>query len=173
MKKGLLIVNTGNGKGKSTAAFGTMLRAVGQGLHVCVVQFVKGGWKYGELKAVERFRDLVDFFVIGKGFIFDDADKSEHREAAQKAWEKAKEVIRSGNYGLIILDELTYIINYGFVPVEDILEVLQNRDPAMHVIITGRKAHPDLLEAADLVTEMVEQKHPFHKGIKAQKGIEY
>lgn len=173
MTKGLIIINTGNGKGKSTAAFGAMLRACGQGLRVCVVQFIKGTWKYGEMEAVKRFSDLVDFFVIGKGFIFDNENSEEHKTAAKEAWGKASAAILSGAYDLIILDELTYIANYDFVPVGEIISVLNRRSPSLHVIITGRKAPPDLLAMADLVTEMTEIKHPYHQGVKAQKGIEF
>lgn len=173
MKKGLLIVNTGNGKGKTTAALGTAFRALGHGMKVCVIQFIKGSWKYGELESAKRFSDLMEFNVMGKGFTWKSKDIEEDKKAAQEAWEKAGIAIRSNEFDLIVLDELTYLMIYNMVPKETILRDLIQRPENLHIIVTGRDAPPELMECADMVTEMKAIKHPFEKGIKAQKGVEF
>ena len=173
MSQGLLIVNTGDGKGKTTAALGQAFRAVGHGFRVCFLQFLKGSWKYGELEAAKRFEDLMEIRALGKGFTWQSEDLNEDIQSARDAWDLAKQVIASGKFKMVVLDELTYLITYGMVPEEDILNTLRNRPPELHVVVTGRDASPGLIELADLVTEMNEIKHPFRNGIKAQRGIEF
>jgi cob(I)alamin adenosyltransferase len=173
MKKGLLIIFTGHGKGKTTAALGQITRAAGHGKKTAVVQFIKGGWKYGEIEGIKGFGDLVDFNVAGEGFLFKKENLDEDRKTAQKAWETAQKFIESGEHFLVILDELTYLFHYGFLSVDEVLQTLSARNPEVHVIITGRDAPGQLIEAADLVTEMKVLKHPFQNGVKAQKGIEW
>jgi cob(I)alamin adenosyltransferase len=173
MTQSLLIVNTGNGKGKTTAALGQAFRAVGHGFKVCFLQFLKGSWKYGELEAAKRFEDLMEIRALGKGFTWKSEDLNEDIQSARDAWDLAKEIIASGKFKMVVLDELTYLITYGMVPEEDILNTLRNRPPDLHVVVTGRDASPGLIELADLVTEMNEIKHPFRNGIKAQRGIEF
>jgi cob(I)alamin adenosyltransferase len=173
MKKGLLIVHTGNGKGKTTAALGLAMRALGHGLKVCIIQFIKGSWKYGELSSAKLFGELLDLHVMGKGFTRKSQDIEADKKIAQDAWEFAKQVLASEEYQMVILDELTYLIKYGFIPETEVLGVLAKRREDLHVVVTGRNASQALIEAADLVTEMIERKHPLKKGIKAQKGIEF
>jgi cob(I)alamin adenosyltransferase len=173
MKKGLLIINTGNGKGKTTAALGMAFRALGHGMRVCVIQFIKGTWKYGELSSAKRFDDLLEFHVKGNGFTWKSADLEKDKAIARDAWELAKEKIYSNSYSLVILDELTYLIKFGMVDETEIVTALANRPSDLHVVVTGRDASEKLVEAADLVTQMVVEKHPFKKGIKAQKGVEF
>ena len=172
-EKGLLMVNTGNGKGKSTAAFGLIMRAVGHGMRVGVVQFVKGAWSTGETVALERFDDLVDFYTMGEGFTWETQDRERDIAAAKAAWAKAQELMADPKYQLVVLDELNIVLRMDYLPVADVLEVLTNRRPDLHVMVTGRTAKPELIEAADLVTEMTLVKHPFQAGIKAQPGIEF
>jgi len=173
MTNGLLIVYTGNGKGKTTAALGMAMRAAGHGLRVCVIQFIKGSWHYGELDGVQRFEGLIDLHVMGKGFTWKSENLDEDTRLAKEAWKFAVETIDSGKYHIVILDEFTYLLHYGMLPAKPCLEKLQNRPPEQHVVVTGRYAPQELIEAADLVTEMREIKHPFKSGIKAQKGIEF
>jgi cob(I)alamin adenosyltransferase len=173
MSQGLLIVNTGDGKGKTTAALGQAFRAIGHGFRVCFLQFLKGSWKYGELEAAKRFEDLMEIRALGKGFTWQSEDLNEDIQSARDAWDLAKQVIASGKFKMVVLDELTYLITYGMVPEEDILNTLRNRPPELHVVVTGRDATPGLIELADMVTEMNEIKHPFRNGIKAQRGIEF
>jgi cob(I)alamin adenosyltransferase len=174
MEKGLLMVFTGNGKGKTTSALGMALRSAGHGLKVCVIQFIKGSWKYGEIDAMKRFDAEIDFHVMGRGFTFKSDDIQKDRTMAQDAWEFAQLAIFSGKYHLVILDEFTYPINYGIVEIAPVLEVLAQKPDRVHVAITGRDAPYSIIEAADLVTEMREVKHPFKTaGIIAQKGIEF
>jgi cob(I)alamin adenosyltransferase len=173
-KKGLLIIYTGNGKGKTTAALGLAVRALGHGLRVCIVQFIKKQRNCGELKLKDLYPQLLHYHVMGKGFIKDtDTIKAGHRKAAKKAWSFAEKIIRSRTYQLIILDELTYLISLSFLKEYEIVDVLMKRPERLHIVVTGRNASPLLIKAADLVTEMREIKHPFHKGVKAQKGIEW
>ncbi|MGQ9733081.1 MAG: cob(I)yrinic acid a,c-diamide adenosyltransferase [Candidatus Zipacnadales bacterium] len=171
--KGLLTVNTGRGKGKTTAAFGAVFRALGHGWRVCVIQFLKGPWNYGELKAAARFRDLLEIHVLGAGFTWQSEDLAEDTRIAREAWAFAKQTLAEGRHNLIVLDELTYLVKYGMLEESEILEALASRPAGMHVIITGRDASPGLIEAADIVTEMECLRHPYEKGVKAQRGIEY
>jgi len=173
MKKGLLIVFTGKGKGKTTAALGLVFRALGHGFKVCVIQFIKGTWKYGELISSKRFEDLLDFHVMGKGFTWESENLQEDIKSAKEAWNFAKEAILSGKYQIVVLDELTYLIKYKMVSEGEIVGFLSNRPEELHIVVTGRDAPNSLIESADLVTEMVSLKHPYDRGIKAQKGIEY
>ena len=174
-KIGLILVNTGNGKGKTTAALGMALRAWGQGMKVLVLQFIKGGWKYGELKAAEKLGPDFEMRQLGEGFIKGPGDQSleEHRHAAAEALAAARTEISSGKYDLIILDELLYAVNYGLVSLADTLDLMAKKPDALHLVLTGRNAPPEIIERADLVTEMKEIKHHYNRGIPAQKGIEY
>jgi cob(I)alamin adenosyltransferase len=172
-RKGLLMVHTGNGKGKTTAALGLAFRALGHQLPVCVIQFIKGNWKYGELKTAERFTGLLDFHVVGEGFTWKSKDLDRDRKAAQDGWNLAKLLIAAGRHHLIILDEFTYAMKYDMVDEEEAMEVLRDRPEGLHVLVTGRDAPARLIEIADLVTEMREIKHPYRTGVKAQKGIEW
>lgn len=173
MKRGLLIVYTGNGKGKTTAAFGLAFRAVGQGLRVGVLQFLKGPWPSGEWTAAQAFPNLLDGQTLGRGFTWTSENLAEDTRLAREGWERACTLIHANRYDLLVLDELTYLMKYRMVPVAEILPVLLNRPPALHVVVTGRDAPPELIEAADLVTEMRAVKHPFDQGLAAQKGIEF
>lgn len=173
VEKGLLMVHTGNGKGKSTAAFGLILRAAGHGMRVGLIQFVKGNWSTGEQFALDRFEDLVDHFVMGEGFTWDTQDRERDIAAARAAWAKAQELMADPRYRLIVLDELNIVLRMGYLPVEEVLAGLTGRRPDLHVLVTGRGAKPELVEAADLVTEMKGIKHPFEAGVKAQAGIEF
>ena len=175
-RKGLIIIHTGPGKGKTTAALGMALRAVGQGLRVLMVQFIKGSWHYGELDAArmlgeERFKIL----PMGRGFVKVGAAKPDPEDVrlVEEAWQFAREKILSGEYDLVILDEINYAISYKMLSPEKVVDMLQKKPEMVHVILTGRDAHPAIVELADLVTEMREIKHPYEKGIVAQRGIEY
>ena len=173
---GLVIVNTGNGKGKTTAALGTALRACGYGQRVLMIQFVKGPWKSGEQLAAGRLAPEFELVKTGKGFfkiMNDRLPEEEHKEAARLGLELAKEKVLSGAYDLIILDEINNAIADGLLPVESLLELLDVRPETLHIIITGRNAHPKVIERAHLVTEMTEIKHPYAQGILAQKGIDF
>lgn len=174
-KNGLILVNTGNGKGKTTAALGMAFRAWGQGMKVLVLQFIKGGWKYGELKAAEKLGPDFEIRQMGEGFIKGPNDQSldEHRHAAAEALEAARTEISSGRYDLIILDEILYAVNYGLVALDEVLALMAKKPDNLHLVLTGRNAPPEVIERADLVTEMKEIKHHFTKGIPAQKGIEF
>ena len=173
IEKGLLIVHTGKGKGKSTAAFGLVMRALGHGMHVGIVQFVKGKWETGERSVLERFPDLVTIRAMGEGFTWETQDRERDIAAAKKAWEASKEMISGGNYDLVLLDELNIVLRYESLPLDDVVAFLSNRPEMLHVVVTGRNAKDELIEAADLVTEMTQIKHPFRAGVKAQKGIEF
>jgi len=174
-RQGLIIVNTGNGKGKTTAALGMGMRAWGQGFKVLVIQFIKGNWKYGELQAAERMGP--DFVIrqMGEGFVkgSTEDEKLHHQSAAGEAFQAASDEIAASKWDMIILDELNYAIKFGLVSVEIVIDLLRNKPASLHVVLTGRDAHPEIIEIADLVTEMKEIKHPYKKGIKAQKGIEF
>ena len=174
IEKGLLIVHTGKGKGKSTAAFGLVLRALGNGMRVGIVQFVKGKWQTGERPVLERFADQVDLRVSGEGFTWETQDRARDIKAAETAWAAAKEMIADETYKMVILDELNIVLRYDYLAVAEVVEALSHRPPDLHVVVTGRNAKPELIEAADLVTEMTMVKHPFREqGVKAQKGIEF
>lgn len=172
-QRGLLMVFTGNGKGKTTSALGLTLRALGHGKKVCFIQFIKGSWKYGELEAAKKFADLLDFHVMGRGFTWNSDDMDKDIAVAREAWKFAKNVIEDCKHDLVVLDELTYLATYKMIGEDEIVDVLTSRNPAIHIVVTGRGAGDLLIEAADLVTEMKEIKHPYRQGIKAQKGIEF
>ena len=172
-ERGLLIVHTGKGKGKSTAAFGMMLRCLGHGMRVGVVQFVKGVWSTGERVALERFGDLVTCRAMGDGFTWDTQDRARDIAAARNAWEAAKEMLADSSYRLVLLDELNIVLRYDYLPIDEIVTVLKAKPRDLHVVVTGRNARPEMIEAADLVTEMTLVKHPFRSGVKAQPGIEF
>ncbi len=173
IEKGLLIVHTGKGKGKSTAAFGLASRAIGNQMRVGIVQFVKGKWETGERLVLEAFPNLCSIHVMGEGFTWDTQDRQRDIKAAQGAWEQAKLLISDPKYQMIILDELNIVLRYDYLELSSVLETLLSRRPSLHVVITGRNAKHDLIDAADLVTEMNEVKHPCKVGVKAQKGIEF
>ncbi len=172
-EKGLLMVHTGKGKGKSTAAMGLAARAVGNGMKVGIVQFVKGVWETGERKVLEHFPDLCVMKAMGEGFTWDTQDRARDIAAAQKAWAAAKEMMADESYKMVILDELNIVLRYDYIDLDEVVETLRNRRPDLHVVVTGRNAKEPLLEAADLVTEMTEHKHHFRDGVKAQLGIEF
>jgi cob(I)alamin adenosyltransferase len=170
---GLIIVHTGNGKGKTTAALGTALRAIGCGFKVFMVQFIKGSWDYGELHVVDRLAPYLEIKVMGEGFTWETKDPKRDTEVAQKAWEFCKELIRKNEHDLLIFDEINNAIDYGYVDVHDVVQALKSKPAEMHIILTGRNASQEIIDIANLVTEMREIKHPFHQGIYAQKGIEF
>jgi cob(I)alamin adenosyltransferase len=170
--RGLVVIYTGHGKGKTTAALGLMLRAVGRQLPVAVVQFIKGKWKTGERLFAEGLPQ-VEFLVMGRGFTWDSKDLNRDKQAAAEAWEQAKAMILSGKRFAVILDEITYAINFGFIELADVLQTLRDRPAEVHVVITGRNAPQELIDCADLVSEMRNVKHPFDKGLKAQAGIDF
>ncbi|WP_026595390.1 cob(I)yrinic acid a,c-diamide adenosyltransferase [Methyloferula stellata] len=172
-EKGLLIVNTGTGKGKSTAAFGLVLRALGHGFRVGIVQFIKGAWETGERTALARFPDLISWHTMGEGFTWETQDRARDVAAAQKAWAKARELMDDPSIKLLVLDELNIALRYDYLALADVLAALETRRPDLHVIVTGRNAKPELLAIADLVTEMGLVKHHFQAGVKAQAGIEF
>jgi len=172
-ERGLVIVHTGKGKGKSTAAFGMVFRAIGHGFKVGVVQFVKGAWSTGERDVLDRFPEQVTIKAMGEGFTWDTQDRQRDLAAARGAWEMAKELIADESYKLILLDELNIVLRYDYLPLDEVLEVLKNKPRDTHVIVTGRNAKDEIIELADLVTEMTEIKHPFRSGVKAQAGIEF
>ena len=172
-EKGLLIVNTGPGKGKSTAAFGLIMRALGYEWQVGIVQFIKGAWETGERKALERFPDLVRWYSMGEGFTWETQDKARDIAAAEAAWVKVKELMADPTIRLLVLDELNIALRYDYLPLLEVVETLKGRRPDLHIVVTGRNAKPELMEAADLVTEMGLIKHHFSAGVKAQQGIEF
>lgn len=174
VEKGLLIVNTGPGKGKSTAAFGLILRALGHGWRIGVVQFIKGAWSTGERRALEAFGDQVSWHSMGEGFTWETQDRQRDIAAAQEAWDAAKEMITSGNYRMVLCDELNIVLRYDYLDIAEVVAFLKDEKPEdVHVVITGRNAKDELIEVADLVTEMEQVKHPFRSGVKPQAGVEY
>ena len=176
-RQGLVIVHTGEGKGKTTASLGLALRAWGSGLRVLILQFIKGGQRYGELeaiKALKSVRDAIEVRQCGLGFTRrDEKRKAEHIAAAKEAVREAEQEIVSGNWDLIILDEINYAVKFGLLETDDVLRLVKEKPQELHLVLTGRDAAPELIDAADLVTEMKLVKHPFQKGIKAQLGIEF
>ena len=173
IEKGLLIVHTGKGKGKSTAAFGLLLRAVGRGFRCGVVQFGKGAWQSGERAACERFGDQVQWHTLGEGFTWETQDRARDVEAAERAWAKTLELMADPSIRLVVLDELNIALRYDHLDIGEITAALKARRPDLHVVVTGRNAKAELIEAADLVTEMTLVKHHFASGVKAQEGIEF
>ena len=171
---GLVIIHTGNGKGKTTAALGLALRAWGEGLKILILQFIKGGWKYGELKALDKFSPEITVKQCGEGFTRrGNTDMKKHKEAAQNTLNEAKEAMLSGKWDMIILDEINYAVDFNLIPLNSVLDLISEKPAHLHLVMTGRNAKEELINCADLVTEMTEIKHPFKKGIKAQKGIEF
>lgn len=173
MEKGLLIVNTGNGKGKTTAALGLAFRAIGHKKKVCFIQFIKNKSRYGEILSAERYVDMLDVFNVGNGFVFESDNMENSRVSAVKGWEFAKNQLKSEKYFMVILDELTYLMTLGFIDTDAVLDCIKTKRKDLHVVITGRYAPKKLIESADLVTEMREIKHPYHFGVMAQQGIEF
>jgi cob(I)alamin adenosyltransferase len=174
IEKGLIIVHTGKGKGKSTAAFGMVFRMLGHGEKVAIIQFVKGKWQTGERVALEKFGDLVSINTMGEGFTWETQDRQRDLAAARAAWERAKAIIVAGEHRLVLLDELNIVLRYDYLPIDEIVSFLRDEKPAdVHVVVTGRNARDELIEIADLVTEMEMIKHPFRSGVKAQLGIEF
>jgi cob(I)alamin adenosyltransferase len=172
-ERGLLIVHTGTGKGKSTAAFGMVFRCIGHGMRVGIVQFVKGKWGTGERVVLEKFPELVTCKAMGEGFTWDTQDRARDIAAARAAWEMAKTMIADPSYRLVLLDELNIVLRYDYLPLDEVISTLKGKPRDLHVIVTGRNAKPELIEIADLVTEMTLVKHPFRGGVKAQQGIEF
>jgi cob(I)alamin adenosyltransferase len=175
VEKGLLIVHTGNGKGKSSAALGMVFRHIAYEMPVAVVQFTKSPeWVTGEAIMLERFPDLVSMNIMGEGFTWDTQDRQRDIASARAAWEQAKTFILDDRHKLVMLDELNIVLRYDYLPIDEVVAFLRDEKPAdKHVVVTGRNAKPELIEIADLVTEMTNVKHPFKQGVKAQKGIEY
>jgi cob(I)alamin adenosyltransferase len=173
IEKGLLIVHTGSGKGKSTAAFGLVLRMVGHGRKTAVLQFVKGAWSTGERNVLERFGALVEWHTMGEGFTWETQDRTRDIADCRRAWDRAKELMRDPDLALLVLDELNIALRYDYLPLDEVLDALCNRRSDLHVVVTGRNAKPPLIQAADLVTEMTVVKHHFAAGVKAQRGIEF
>ena len=173
VEKGLLIVHTGTGKGKSTAAFGLALRMLGRGHRIGVVQFIKGAWHSAERDALAAFGDQVSWHTMGEGFTWETQDLKRDIAAAERAWAKALELMADPTFGLVILDELNIALRYEYLDLHAVVAALRQRRPGLHVVVTGRNAKPELTEAADLVTEMTLVKHHFDAGVKAQAGIEF
>ena len=174
VEKGLLIVHTGRGKGKSTAAFGLVARAIGNGMKIGVVQYVKGKWETGERQVLEHFPDQVTIRTMGEGFTWETQDKARDIAAAEAAWEVSKEMIDDPSYDLVILDELNIVLRYDYLDLEAVLDTFSKKRGMLHIVVTGRNAKPELIDAADLVTEMTQIKHPFRdQNVRAQKGIEF
>ena len=174
-EKGLIIVHTGAGKGKSSSAFGMILRCIAHEMPCAVVQFIKGAWDTGERRLIEHhFGDLCQFHAMGEGFTWETQDKERDIAAARRGWEKAKELIRDGRNRMVLLDEINIALRYDYLPVEEVVAFLKTEKPAMtHVVLTGRNAKEELIGIADLVTEMTLVKHPFRSGIRGQKGVEF
>lgn len=173
IEKGLTIIHTGKGKGKSTAAFGMIFRAIGNGMKVGVVQFVKGKWGTGERKVLEAFPDQVTLATMGEGFTWETQDRQRDIDAATQAWQTAKAMILDNEHDMVLCDELNIVLRYDYLPLDDIIDTLKKKPEMKHVIITGRNAKDELIDFADLVTEMEVIKHPFRSGVKAQIGIEF
>lgn len=173
IEKGLLIVHTGTGKGKSTAVFGMAMRAIAHGQKIGIVQFIKGAWQSGERRIFEAYPDQVEIHALGEGFTWETQDKARDIELSRKAWDKARQLIEDPAIDMVVLDELNIVLRYDYLPLDEVLAALTARPEGTHVIVTGRNAKPEMIEAADLVTEMTLVKHPFRAGVKAQPGIEF
>ena len=173
IERGLLIVHTGKGKGKSTAAFGMVFRHIGHGMRAGVIQFVKGSWGTGERTVLEKFPELVTIKAMGEGFTWETQDINRDIAHARAGWEEAKRMITDPSYKMVMLDELNIVLRYDYLPLQEVLDVLKNRPADKHIVVTGRNAKEELIEIADLVTEMELIKHPFRSGVKAQAGIAF
>ncbi len=171
--KGLIIVNTGDGKGKTTAALGTIFRALGYNYHVCMIQFIKGSWHYGELDAAKKFPDTFELIPMGEGFTWETKDKERDTLVANRTWEFCKKKILSNKYKIVVLDEINIAMSLNYLDIQEVATFLQKKPEDLHIILTGRNAPSEIIEIADMVTEMKAIKHPFQSGIKAQKGIEF
>ena len=171
--RGLLIVHTGKGKGKSSAAFGMVMRCLGHGMRVGIVQFIKGAWETGEARLLAHFPELVEIRTLGEGFTWETQDRARDLAAAGRAWNAARGMLSDPGFAMVVLDELNVALRYDLVPLADVLAALAQRPALQHAVVTGRNAPEGLIEAADLVTEMSLVKHPFRDGIKAQKGVEF
>ena len=172
-QRGLIVIYTGEGKGKSTAAFGAVMRSLGRGLSVAVVQFMKGPWVSGEFESLKLFGNQVEVHRVGDGFTWDTKNLEQDKASARRGWELCLRLMSEGRHNLYLFDELIYVLKYRFLPVEEVLAGLRKKPPLAHVILTGRDAPPELVQAADLVTEMKEIKHPYRSGTTAQAGIDY
>ena len=172
-EKGLIIVHTGKGKGKSTAAFGMVLRCIGHGLKVGVVQFIKGKWDTGERTVLERFPDQIEIKALGEGFTWETQDRARDIAFARAGWEEGKRMIADPSFDFVLLDEINIALRYDYLPIEEVVDFLKAKRPDLHVCLTGRNAKEELIAIADLVTEMEMVKHPFRDGVKAQAGIEF
>ncbi len=175
-KDGFVIVYTGNGKGKTTAALGMALRAVGYNHKICIIQFIKGSWPYGEMESIKRLEPEVELVIVGKGFvgiIDDKSPREDHEKIAKEAVRISKEKILSGNYNIVILDEVNYAVNLGLIDLNYVLDLIKSKPENLNLVLTGNHAKPEVIDVADLVTEMKEIKHPFKSGIKAKKGIDF
>ena len=173
---GLVIVYTGNGKGKTTASLGLALRAVGYNHKICMIQFIKGSWPYGEMESVKRLEPEFELIIAGKGFvgiIDDKSPREDHEKIAKEAIQTSKQKIQSGNYDIVILDEVNYAVNLDLIDVKDVLDLINSKPANLNLVLTGDHAKKEVIDAADLVTEMKEIKHPFKSGIKAKKGIDF
>ncbi len=172
-KKGLVLIYTGDGKGKTTAALGAAFRALGWGMKVAMIQFIKGNWKYGEIESAKKFPNF-ELVQCGEGFTWDTQNRERDRELVAKGWRICEEKIQSGTYDLLIFDEINYVIDYGYLDANRVVNVLRQKPPALHVILTGRNAKKELVDTADLVTEMHEVKHPFRdQQVPAQQGVDF
>lgn len=171
-RKGRIIIHTGDGKGKTTAALGTVFRALGHGQKVCVIQFIKGQGQYGERQFAEKLENI-DWYICGKGFVFNKEHLEEDKKVAEEGFKLATEIIASDRYDLVVLDELTYLPNLDFLPVETIVEALKAKPARLSVIITGRNAPQELVDLADTVSDIAVVKHAYQQGRKAQKGVEF
>ncbi len=172
-ERGLVVVHTGKGKGKSTAAFGLAIRCIGHGMRVGIVQFVKGAWETGERQVFATFPDLVTMRSMGEGFTWETQDRARDVAAARQSWDAVREMMADASYGMVIADELNIVLRYGYLSLDEVIGALRAKRDDLHVVITGRNAKPELIEIADLVTEMTMVKHPFRAGVKAQAGIEF
>lgn len=172
-EKGLIIVNTGKGKGKSTAAFGMVMRCIGHGMKVGVIQFIKGKWDTGERTVLERFSDQIEIKALGEGFTWETQDRARDIAFARAAWEEGKRMMLDPSFQFVLMDEINIALRYDYLPVEEVVEFLKAKRPDLHVCVTGRNAKDEIIAIADLVTEMEMIKHPFRDGVKAQAGIEF
>ncbi len=172
-ERGLIIVHTGKGKGKSTAAFGLAMRCIGHDMRVGIVQFVKGVWESGERRVFARFPELVTIRTMGEGFTWETQDRARDIAAARQAWQAVLQLMADESYQMVIADELNIVLRYGYLPLDEVIEALANKRDDLHIVVTGRNAKPELIEIADLVTEMTLVKHPFRSGVKAQVGVEF